>query len=292
MKPLLLLTALLLSGAVSAAADDLGATPLHDAVWLGQLETVRSLVAGGADVNARHLEGGSTPLHFAAAQGRAEIALLLIEHGADVNAATKYGDTALAIAIRRADQEIMNILLGHGAATDGALLLATQPATLALLLERATFAQAQLNARLTRAIDDSDLDAAKLLLAKGADATAAGLLHKAVRQGSIALTTLLLDAGAKADARDALGVPAIHEAALLGHADLVKLLARHGAAVDATDPASGSTPLYAAASMGKTDAVRALLELGADKAIRSSGGRTPLEAAVASGFSDAAKLLR
>ena len=68
--------------------NELGATPLHNAVWSGSAELVESLIAHGADVNARHLEGGSTPLDYAIVRDRPDIAKLLIGGGADVNAPT------------------------------------------------------------------------------------------------------------------------------------------------------------------------------------------------------------
>src|ERR1700682_3170799 len=64
-------------GAVNAV-DTKGGTPLHDAVWAGEREMSVLLIAGGADVNARHAEAGSTPLHYAIIKGHADIAVLLV----------------------------------------------------------------------------------------------------------------------------------------------------------------------------------------------------------------------
>ena len=45
--------------------DQMGATPLHDVAWSGNLEIARFLLDHGASVKARHAEGGSQPLAYA-----------------------------------------------------------------------------------------------------------------------------------------------------------------------------------------------------------------------------------
>ena len=59
---------------------------------------VKSLLAAGADVNARDPDWASTPLIFAALLGRAEIARMLIAAGADIHATDNYGTDALTLA--------------------------------------------------------------------------------------------------------------------------------------------------------------------------------------------------
>src|SRR5579871_5025453 len=58
------------SGISVDAQDHLGATPLHDAAWAGETDTVKCLIRLGANVNAHHVEGGSTPLHYAVLMNR------------------------------------------------------------------------------------------------------------------------------------------------------------------------------------------------------------------------------
>src|SRR5262245_13778568 len=58
---------------------------LHCAAQDGDLETVRALVASGADVNAFD-DLGMTPLHYAAKNEQLSIAQFLLQHGAHVNA--------------------------------------------------------------------------------------------------------------------------------------------------------------------------------------------------------------
>ena len=71
-----------------------GLTPLMFAAQAGNMESVRILLAAGADVNEGTEETGP-PLLLAASNGREQAALLLLEKGADPNATDGYGMTAL-----------------------------------------------------------------------------------------------------------------------------------------------------------------------------------------------------
>ena len=81
-------------------------TPLHIATdWPGHFpnasQTISTLIAKGADVNARviGLPHTETPLHWAAWNGRVELTRLLIEQGAPVNTRdASYGSSPIAWA--------------------------------------------------------------------------------------------------------------------------------------------------------------------------------------------------
>ncbi|MDZ7779030.1 MAG: ankyrin repeat domain-containing protein [Gemmatimonadota bacterium] len=89
--------------------------PIADAAQRGDLETVRSLVRSGADVNAAQGDG-MTALHWAADRGNAELANLLIYAGANVEAGTRIGRyTPLHIAAREARPGVVQALLEAGA---------------------------------------------------------------------------------------------------------------------------------------------------------------------------------
>ena len=96
-------------------------------------------------------------------------------------------------------------------------------------------------------------------------------LHLAAGSGHTPLVRALLEAGADpAAVTTNSGVTPLHlaAAAVDGEAT-VRLLLEHGAPVDALEAAAGQTPLMFAASSGRAPGVRALLEAGADPALRT-----------------------
>jgi len=89
-------------------------TSLHLASEQGDLETVRSLLNGGMDVNKRDASQ-ETALLLAIFVGRVEVARLLIEYGADVNSQDKVGFTPLFAATQEGHLDMVHLLLDHGA---------------------------------------------------------------------------------------------------------------------------------------------------------------------------------
>ena len=79
------------------AENPLHVRPLHSAVASRDIDSVRALLEAGADPNVRQ-QGGYTPLHGAAHAGDAEMVELLLAHGADPAAETDEGKDALALA--------------------------------------------------------------------------------------------------------------------------------------------------------------------------------------------------
>jgi ankyrin repeat protein len=91
------------------------ASSLQQAVKEANLEKATSLLAKGADVNARDMNGW-TPLMNAAFQGHSALVGLLLAHKADPNRTTlNEGRTPLAIAARQHNISIVRILLSAGA---------------------------------------------------------------------------------------------------------------------------------------------------------------------------------
>lgn len=98
-----------------------GNTALHRAADEGHLAVAKVLLANGAEVDKRTLQGGLTALHIAAYRGHLDLVEFLIKNGADPNAQDPAGMTPLRLAsIKLAFGEkefiaIMELLRRHGA---------------------------------------------------------------------------------------------------------------------------------------------------------------------------------
>jgi tankyrase len=104
-----------------------GLTALHACVVFGGVEgfveCAKLLIAAGAPINAKSLDGALTPLHCGAAKGHVGCVRLLIEKGADVHAFDKFNSTPLRIAASNANTlegsdrflQVAEALISHGA---------------------------------------------------------------------------------------------------------------------------------------------------------------------------------
>lgn len=172
--PALLLTACL---SLQAAGGD---NRLVDAVRGDNRAAVETMLASGADVNAREPDG-STALGWAAMRSNVEIAKLLLAKGADPNLTNELGIGPLSLAIRNGATELAGLLLEHGAdpnlaRENGETPLMTaarlgQVEVMRLLLERGADPNARekkfLQTPLMWAVGNPD--AVRLLLEHGAD---------------------------------------------------------------------------------------------------------------------------
>jgi ankyrin repeat protein len=116
---------------VYAGVNLTGATPLFLAASRGNVETVRALLAGGADPFIT-TEKGTAPLHVATWGGSPyfrdwtedekknlfDITKLLVELGSDVNSAGEHGWTALHGAAYKGVDAVVRFLVEHGARLD------------------------------------------------------------------------------------------------------------------------------------------------------------------------------
>ena len=90
---------------------------MRRAVSHGDIDTVKSLLDGGADIEAID-EDGRSALMLAAYHGNYEIMELLLDRGADVNAKDHFGWSALMEAAFYNDSTAMDFLLDNGAEFD------------------------------------------------------------------------------------------------------------------------------------------------------------------------------
>lgn len=92
-----------------------GLSPLHAAATAGHEDVVLVLIEHSADVAAKDLDAGETALHAAAFEGHAAVVLLLLDHAADVSAADSEGRTSLHKASSRGHEAVVLLLLEHAA---------------------------------------------------------------------------------------------------------------------------------------------------------------------------------
>ncbi|HEU4617260.1 MAG TPA: ankyrin repeat domain-containing protein [Gammaproteobacteria bacterium] len=91
-----------------------GATGLHWAAYLDDLDAARALIKAGADPKAANQEG-VTPLFLASQSGDAKLIELLLSAGADANETFQHGETPLMMAARTGNTAALDVLLKHGA---------------------------------------------------------------------------------------------------------------------------------------------------------------------------------
>ena len=100
---------------INAYSND-GFYPLGLAAFFAHPETVRLLLARGADVaQAAHNPMKAQPLHAAAASRSLEVVKLLVEAGAPVNAKQQEGWSPVQEAVNSANEEMTRYLVAHGA---------------------------------------------------------------------------------------------------------------------------------------------------------------------------------
>ncbi|HWI82962.1 ankyrin repeat domain-containing protein [Ramlibacter sp.] len=112
-------------------------------------------------------------------------------------------------------------------------------------------------------------------------------LMMASLKGQTDVVQKLIDRGADVNKT---GWTALHYAATGGHLAIMALLLEHHAYIDAESP-NGTTPLMMAAHYGSTEAVKLLLNEGADATLKNQQGLTAIDFAHRANRGDAADLI-
>ena len=228
----------------------------------GSLDTVRVLVAAGADIRKAAVDG-SSPLLVAVQNGHYEIARLLLDRGANPNQANVKGWTPLYLAVSNRDAlttaipapstdgvlDFIKLLLDRGADPNQRIKVRVEvhQANTSLWLKEAGATP------LLRAALCGDLTVVRLLLAHGADPLigtfdkstplmvasgvgwAEGFTFQYSEDETIELVKLLLDKGAAINDANEDGITALHGAAYKGANKVVQLLVDRGADLAAQD---------------------------------------------------------
>jgi len=186
---------------------------IHLAAYRGHLETVKSLIEGGTEVDAKDDDG--TPLHYAAMAGHEAIARFLIDATANVNARNRNGWTPLHFAAIGGSAEVARMLVARGADIEARSDNGQTP--------------------LLRAAAEGSKGVIEVLLDNGAGVNIADPtygwtpLHYAARYGHRDVVELLLDKKASIEVRLTTGHTPLALAEQVGHTAIAGLLRKHGA---------------------------------------------------------------
>ena len=230
------------------------ADPMYDAVQEGDIETVKLLIEGGADINAMGMFG-HPPLNHAVASGHKDVAEYLISKGADINGQDVDGSTPLQTAAFWAQKEISVVLISSGSKVNSMDNFGLTPLHAAAGgYDSENYSMAVTLATIAAAITYNEEEAnkaneiAKLLISNGASVNAKDKngytpLHWAAKQGRKGVTEILIANGADVNSRskgrffmkgktplrlandEVQGGLAIEE----NHKEIIELLKRHGA---------------------------------------------------------------
>ncbi len=239
--------------------------PIFEAIALGDKESVQQALDDGVNLEIE-LRGQipMTPLFLAIHYEEFEVVRLLLEHGADSYSETM--GSALAAAASRADLDLLEALLSHGAdlnriSKDGNQTFASivwsgvdVPTVEALLAHGADLAPSDscgitpLTAAIMGLGDSNEV--AHFLIAQGAPVDEGGFasylpLIAAIQRRNLDLIEALLDHGANLDGRGSRGQTPFLAASRVGDTELLQKLIQRGADINAIDKNGRNAVMYA-----------------------------------------------
>ena len=272
--------ALLGRGADVDARQGDGATALHWAAHLNDLEAADLLIRAGADVDATN-DLGVTPLWVATTAGGAAMVATLLEARADPDIAPDTGGTPLMLAARQGNVAAVRSLLVHGAdmnAREGAqgqnaLMWAVarrHPQVVRVLLEVGADPHARTKSSRRHVLLCCQKSLGKTEGTVWIEQGGFTPLLFAARHGASTSAELLVAAGAPIDDTAAIGTTPLVVAAQHGFHEVAAVLLERGADPDAAG--AGQAALHWAALRGDRELVETLLAHGANPDVRLTRG--------------------
>ena len=253
-----------------------------------------------------------TRLHEAAENGSLEeVQLALSKYYIDHEMADKNGTTALLLATRRGDNQIIKLLLDEGVdfevtANKLAWIHAFEKEDSKIILlfidggsdvnQEIQFQHGMTNP-LHLSAQLGHQEVVRALIGAGADVNAKRKndgntpLHISAFDGHLEVVRALIEARAEVNAKTNCGWFTLHWSAAKGHLEVVRALIEAGADVNVKAD-DGWTPLHMSASNQLLDIARYLIEKGADvNAKRKYDGKTPLHISAERGQLEVVRVL-
>ncbi|XDG08801.1 hypothetical protein ABKA04_008416 [Annulohypoxylon sp. FPYF3050] len=188
--------------------SNMGFTPLTAAIGWGNVEVTRLLLDNGADVNIPN-NLGMSPLHIAVRCDHMEEANMLLEEGANVNAKNWRNWTPLHEAAYCGNIDIIGVLVREGADINAKTACGETPIIVGIMRQNEEIVQTLLDFRADIEICETNEDTP---------------LTIAAFCGSFDTVKLLLKSGASKERRNAQGMTALDLAKQEGHSRVCHLL--------------------------------------------------------------------
>ncbi len=210
-----------------AAGADIDAE-LNNAVMAFDAERVKFLLAKGADVNKLN-DNGYAPLHTAARSRNSDLVQLLLAHKADANLADSDGMTPLIHAIMRNHVPSIEALIAAGADIERETKQGYTPLEVAIGEDQLFAARAVINAGAKVDGANGKQQITPLMLVASQLSPQARATHLAGGPTPVDIAELLIERGARVNAKSAAGVTALMVAAGHNNAPMIGLLLGKGA---------------------------------------------------------------
>lgn len=263
--------------------DDKGNTPLHWAAMKDKTETIKLLIANGADIEAVDVDNW-TALHYASAFASLDSVNALLESGANKEAKTKDDSTPAYYA---KNEEIMNVL-----ALDSLSTTTNENITEVIDENTITLSNTQIDDKNTSSDDEVNLTDKQLELLV------------AISNNDIIAVNNLLREGISANFKYEEGYSPLHLAVLNDNIDILKMLLeqknidkeiklnKDAYLVDYNWFVGEYTPLLLASLIGNVEAVEILIDSGANLYAKDSvDGAEAIHIASANGRDDVVRVL-
>lgn len=296
---------LLNQGAKINATDTLGNSSLHRAASKGQLKTVKLLLANGSNINAVNNKQ-QTALYIAAETGNSNIVNFLLEKGADSSLVAKNKTSPLSIAIINQHRPSATALTASPLdepSIHRALLLSIQNKLEDISVELVKrdklllFADDKDRSTLWHSADKGLLQTTRELLKNKninidlTDKNGYSALARAVNNGFLEISTLLIDRGASIDTLTKAKNNLLMISVRSENPALFKKILGLKINLDAKNNL-GDTVLMMATRIGNIEFVKTLIDAGADIKTRNLDDLNAYQIAINSGHDDIAKLIK